>query len=75
MWLIEIDYQQKAEYYPGMTFPPQQRVAFAAELLDKGAKRLSPQPALQSLPASNTMVRLTTPPSVARLPIVLKTPI
>jgi len=75
LWLMEIAYEQKAEYHPAMTFPPQQRVAFAAEILDRGKKKLSPQPALQSLPASKTMLRLTTPPTVARLPIVLKTPI
>ena len=74
-WLIEIAYEQAAEYHPAMTFPPQQRVAFAAELADLGQRRLSPQPALQSLSATTTMTRLTVPPTVARLPIVLKTPI
>jgi hypothetical protein len=34
LWLLEFSYQELAEYYPGMTFPPQQRVAFAAELYD-----------------------------------------
>lgn len=74
-WLIEIAYEQKAEYHPAMTFPPQQRVAFAAELADHGQRRLSPQSALQSLSATKTMTRLTVPPTVARLPIVLKTPV
>jgi len=74
-WLIEIAYEQTAEYHPAMTFPPQQRVAFAAELFDRGAKKLSPQRSLQSLPATKTMNRLTVPPSVARMPVVLKTPI
>lgn len=74
-WLLEISYDQIAEYHPGMSFPPQQRVAFAAELFDGGKKRLSPQSALQSLPATKTMTRLTIPPTVSRLPIVLKTPI
>jgi hypothetical protein len=32
-----------------MTFPPQQRLAFAAELFDRGAQKLSPQRSLQSL--------------------------
>lgn len=74
-WLIEIGYEQIAEYHPAMTFPLQQRVAFAAELEDRGQRRLSPQSALQSLPATKTMTRLTVPPTVARLPIVLKTPV
>ena len=39
-WLMEIAYEQTADYHPAMTFPPQQRVAFAAELFDRG-QRLS----------------------------------
>lgn len=74
-WLLEISYEQIAEYHPAMTFPPQQRVAFAAELVDQGTSRLSPQTALQSLPVTQTMTRLTIPPTVSRLPVVLKTPI
>ena len=74
-WLMEIAYEQTADYHPAMTFPPQQRVAFAAELFDRGQRRLSPQSALQALPATQTMTRLTVPPSIARLPIVLRTPV
>jgi hypothetical protein len=74
-WLLEISYEQIAEYHPGMTFPPQQRVAFAAELVDQGTTKLSPQTALQSLAETQTMTRLTIPPTVSRLPVVLKTPI
>lgn len=72
-WLIEIEYDQMAEYHAAMTFPPQQRVAFAAELSDMGAKRLSPQSHLQALAVTNTMTRLTVPPMAARLPVVLRT--
>jgi hypothetical protein len=74
-WLLEIAYEQTAEYHPAMTFPPQQRVAFAAELVDIGKKRLSPQSTLQSLAVTKTMTRLTIPPTVSKLPVVLKTPI
>jgi hypothetical protein len=74
-WLIEISYEQTAEYHPAMTFPPQQRVAFAAELLDNGSKPVSPQSRLQALPATRTMTRLTIPPTAARLPVVLKNPV
>ena len=74
-WLVEIAYEQTAEYHPAMTFPPQQRVAFAAELFDNGDKNVSPQSRLQALPATRTMTRLTIPPTVARLPVILKTPV
>jgi hypothetical protein len=74
-WLIEITYNQIADYLPAMIFPPQQRVAFAAELFDKGPKTVSPQSSLQALPATKTMIRLTVPPSAARMPVVLKTPL
>jgi hypothetical protein len=72
-WLIEVSYGQIAEYHTAMTFPPQQRVAFAAELFDGGAEKLSPQSFLQSLPATKTMTRLTVPPTTLRLPVVLRT--
>jgi hypothetical protein len=72
-WLLEIAYEQTAEYHPAMTFPPQQRVAFAAELLDRDKSGASPQEALQSLAVTQTMTRLTIPPAVSRLPVVLKT--
>ena len=74
-WLIEISYEQTAEYHPAMTFPPQQRVAFAAELFDNGDKKISPQAGLQALTTTRTMTRLTIPPAVTRLPVVLKTPV
>ncbi|MGA2217408.1 MAG: S8 family serine peptidase, partial [Terracidiphilus sp.] len=34
-WLVEVEYEQAAEYHPAMVFPPQQRVAFAAEIFDE----------------------------------------
>jgi hypothetical protein len=74
-WLIEIAYEQIAEYHSAMTFPPQQRVAFVAELFDRGRKKLSPQPTLQALPAATTMTRLTVPRTAVRLPVVLRTPL
>jgi hypothetical protein len=74
-WLVEVAYEQTAEYHPAMTFPPQQRVAFAAELFDRGPSKLSPQSSLQSLSVTKTMNRLTVPPTVTRMPVVLKTPL
>jgi hypothetical protein len=75
MWLIELSYEQIAAYHPAMIFPPQQRVAFAAELFDASDKPMSPQRALQSLTSTRTMNRLTVPPAAARLPVVLRTPV
>jgi hypothetical protein len=72
-WLIEIEYVQIAEYHPAMIFPPQQRVAFAAEIFDKGEAQVSPQSSLQSLPMTQSMIRLSVPPAVARMPVVLRT--
>lgn len=74
-WLVEVSYKQTAEYHAAMTFPPQQRIAFAAELLDQGKKRVSPQPHLQALPATKTMTRLTIPPIAVRMPVILRTPL
>lgn len=74
-WLIEVAYVQIAEYHAAMSFPPQQRVAFAAELVDLGPKKLSPQPHLQALAVTKTMTRLTVPPTATRLPVVLRTPL
>ena len=72
-WLVEIEYEQVAEYHPAMIFPPQQRVAFAAEIFDEGEARVSPQSSLQSLPMTQSMIRLSVPPAVARMPVVLRT--
>lgn len=72
MWLLELSYDQIADYYPGIDFSPQQRVAFAAELWDAGEKALSPQRAIQKLPISQTMTRLSVPPAVVRSPVVLR---
>ena len=72
-WLIEIEYAQIAEYHPAMIFPPQQRVAFAAEIFDEGEAHVSPQLSLQSLSITQSMTRLSVPPAVARMPVVLRT--
>jgi hypothetical protein len=74
-WLIEMEYHQIAEYHPAMIFPPQQRVAFAAEIFDDGDSQVSPQSILQSMPMTQSMIRLSIPPAVARMPVVLKTPV
>jgi hypothetical protein len=72
IWLLELSYDQVADYYPGLTFTPQQRVAFAAELYDEGDEPLSPQAAIQALPISLTMTRLSVPPQTVRTAVVIR---
>ncbi|MGA2173233.1 MAG: S8 family serine peptidase, partial [Sedimentisphaerales bacterium] len=72
-WILEISYEQIADYFPGIDFTPEQRVAFAAELIDKGESPVSPQSAMQSLPVAATMNRLSQPHVVVRAPVLLKT--
>jgi hypothetical protein len=72
-WMLELSYEQIAEYYPGITFAPQQRVAFAAELFDEADSPVSPQPAIQKLPAAATMTRLAVPPTRVPVPVVIRT--
>jgi len=71
-WLLELQYEQIADYYPFMNFTLQQRVAFAAELYDEAEEPFSPQAPLQALPIAQTMTRLGVPPTVVRTPIVLR---
>lgn len=72
-WTLELSYEQIAEYYPGITFAPQQRVAFAAELLDEADAPVSPQAAIQRLPEAATMIRLAVPPARIPVPVVVRT--
>lgn len=72
-WVLELSYEQLAEYYAGMTFSPQQRVAFAAELVDLAETPVSPQRFVQMLPGAVTMTRLSVPPARAPAPVVVRT--
>jgi hypothetical protein len=71
-WLLELSYDQIADYYPGMEFSPQQRVAFAAELYDDAEEPLSPHGFLQALPSAVTMTRLSIPPQGVKTPVVIR---
>jgi hypothetical protein len=73
VWLVEVSYEDIAEYYPAMAFPTQQRVAFAAELYDASDEGVSPQAAIQALPLAATMNRLSVTPVAVRTPIPLRT--
>ena len=72
IWLVELSYEQIADYSPGIEFSLQQRVSFAAELWDDSEEPASPQGALQSLPIAQTMNRLSVPPTIVRNPVVIR---
>jgi hypothetical protein len=72
LWIVEIAYEEIAEYYPGIEFSPQQRVGLAAELFDANAKPMSPQESLQKLPVTATMVNLGVPKTRISNPVVIK---
>lgn len=73
LWLLEFSYDQAAEYYPGLAFSPQQRLAFAAELYDDAETPVSPQAAIQALPGAASMVRFAAGTNLIRNPVILKT--
>jgi hypothetical protein len=72
LWIVQLSYDQIAEYFTGMAFPPQQRVAFAAEIRDTAEEPVSPQAYVQALPIASTMVRLGVPPTPVPTPVLLR---
>jgi hypothetical protein len=72
VWVIELSYEEIADYYPGLEFSPQQRVAFVAELFDASETPVSPQPAVQKLPIAATMIRLGVPRTQIATPVIVK---
>lgn len=72
LWIVEISYSEICEYSSAITFTPQQKVAFAAELLDRGSKPISPQAYVQRMPIAPTMSRLSIQPSFIQSPVVIK---
>ena len=71
-WIMELSYEQLADYLPSMAFAAQQRVAFAAELYDEDPDPASPQALLQALPAASSMNRLSAQGSVVQTPVTLR---
>jgi len=71
-WLLEISYKEIAAYYSNIEFAPQQRVAFAGELIDFGERPVSPQAYIQALPIASTMQTLSVPPAILRSPVIIK---
>jgi hypothetical protein len=73
MWVFEISYDEIFEYPAGMEFDSRQRVAFAAELIDRGHNPIDPQNALQGLPIAASMNRFAVRQADIRLPIIIRT--
>ena len=72
VWEIGITYDEEADHYVGMDFSPEQRVSVALRLFDDGAAAVSPQAAVQSLPISRSMVRLSGGALTIRSPVRIK---
>jgi hypothetical protein len=71
LWLLEVHYEQIAEYCPGLDFTPEQRVGISFALRDIGEQGVSPHSAVQALPISATMVRLSEGSIPVRAPVVV----
>jgi len=71
-WLLELHYEQIADYYLGLEFSLQQRVAFAAEIEDVDEEPVNPHEFLQALPNAITMSRLSIPPQGVTTPVLIR---
>jgi hypothetical protein len=71
-WIVKLSYEVIADYLPTMSFAAQQRVAFAAELLDDSPMPLSPQPTLLQMPVAASMTRLSIQTEPIQTPVVLR---
>ena len=72
MWVLELYYQDVAEYFSVMAFTPQQRVGVCLELFDSSEKPVSPQSFVQALPLSSSMTKLTVPKASIQSPVVIR---
>jgi hypothetical protein len=73
MWVINLRYEEIAPYPPGRIVDSRQRVAFVAELVDRGHDPVDPQGAVQALPAAEEMVRLSALATPVRTPVIVRT--
>lgn len=71
-WVLEVFYEQIAEYCAGLDFTPSQRVGIAFALRDIGEAQVSPQKAVQALPLVDSMVRLSETSLPVRAPVVVR---
>jgi hypothetical protein len=69
---LEFSYDDVFDYPPGMEFDSRQRVAFAAELFDRGGARQDPQPFMQALSIAASMNRLAALTSPIRTPVIVR---
>ena len=72
MWLVDLFYDEIADYYAGMVFTPSQRVGVVFELFDDSAPRVSPQNAIQSLTSVDTMTRLSRASVHVQNPVIIR---
>lgn len=72
LWILEIAYDETAEYFPSIEFSPQQRIGIAAELYDAAEEPADPQEFVQKLPVAATMISLGVPRARISVPIVIK---
>ena len=71
LWTVELNYEEICDYPPTQVFTPEQRVAFALQLRDRGGKA-SPQAAVQEIEMTSTMTRLSAAPVPTQVPVTVK---
>ncbi|MCA9058233.1 MAG: S8 family serine peptidase, partial [Planctomycetaceae bacterium] len=71
-WLVDLSYDEIAEYFAPMDFTPSQRIGLAIELFDAGESQASPQPALQAMSNVQTMTHLSQIATPVRQPVVIR---
>lgn len=71
LWTVELSYDEVCEYPPTQTFIPEQRVAFALRVRDRGGKT-SPQEYVQRHALASTMTRLSAAFVPAQIPVTIK---
>jgi hypothetical protein len=71
LWIVELSYEEICDYPPTQVFTPEQRVAFALQLRDRGGKA-SPQAAVQRIEMTSTMTRLSAAPVPIQVPVAVK---
>ena len=71
-WVAEIRYEDVGPYPATLLIPPQQKVALAMELFDDSEDPVSPQEAIQNLPAANTMIQLAGVPQGIQVPVKVR---
>jgi hypothetical protein len=71
LWMFELSYEEVCDYPATQTFIPEQRVAVALRLRDRGNK-VSPQEFVQNHSLAVTMTRLSAAIISAQVPVTIK---